>query len=277
MKYLSNLIIAVFCTSLFLACDPIVDKTDVGEVITSADQIEAFITPVTHDGLKTNKVKVSCSSPVSCQWTDGVNLYSSSETELTLLVPGVQTITLKALAADGTLLEKTFEYTVESMYYPVDPEYGYFCGGGEKVWTWAETKCFGNGGGSDSGPAWWILNPEDIKQQCVDKNLPLDGKGATMQFILKGKKMIKTTMDGVKYEGKFDFDMTKGTSGWSLGTVTFANTNILCGYDFNDAGFAAWSTYNIIYLDNEKMVLGAQEHSPNSNYWYWVFKAESKL
>lgn len=274
MKYIFNSIIAGVLTALFLACDPIVDEKGVGEVITSADQIQATITPVVQNGLNTNNVKVSCTSPVSCQWTDGVNLYASSETELTLLLAGSQTITLNALAADGTVFEKKFEYNVESMYYPVAPEYGYFCGAGEKVWTWADTKCFGNGGGSDTGPAWWILNPEDIKEQCVSKNLPLDGKGATMQFILSGKKMIKTTMDGVKYEGKFDFDMTAGTSGWSLGTVTFTNTNILCGYDFNDASYSAWSKYNIIYLDDEKMVLGAQEHAPNSNYWYWVFKAQ---
>jgi len=26
-------------------------------------------------------------------------------------------------------------------------------------------------------------------------------------------------------------------------------------------------------LDANKMVLGVQEHAPNSNYWYYVFKA----
>jgi len=273
MKNIFYSVLTFVLVTVFSACDPIVDEKGVGEVITSAEQIEASIAPVVQDGKNTNKVKVHCTSPVLCQWTDGVNIYTSSETEMTLLVSGSQTITLTALAADGNTFEKKFDYTVESMYYAVDPEYSYFCGSGEKTWTWAETSCFGNGGGSDTGPAWWILNPEDIEEQCKGKNLPLDGIGATMKFVLGGKKMIKTTMDGQVYEGKFDFDMASGIDGWSLGTVTFTNTNILCGYDFNDTGFAAWSTYNIIYLDDEKMVLGAQEHEPNSDYWYWVFRA----
>lgn len=273
MKNLYYSIITLVLVSLFVSCDPIVDEKGVGELITSADQIEATITPIIQNGKNTNKVKVHCTSPVSCQWTDGVNTYTTTETEMTLLLPGKQTLTLSAMAADGKIYEKKFEYNVELMFYPVPPQYAYFCGSGEKKWTWADKECFGNGGGSDQGPAWWKLNPADIKEQCEGKKLPLDGVGATMQFVLNGKKMIKTTMDGVVYEGKFNFDMTNGVTGWSLGTLTFANTNILCGYDFNDAKHAAWTTYNIIYLDDKKMVLGAQEHAPNTNYWYWVFKA----
>jgi hypothetical protein len=110
--------------------------------------------------------------------------------------------------------------------------------------------------------------------QFTGKGLPADGQGATMQFVLKGKKMNKTTVDGKLSAGNVNFDLTAGKEGWSIGTITFANTNILGGYDFNDAGYAAWNSYNIIYLDDHKMVLGAQEHSPNTNYWYWVFVSE---
>ncbi|SHE39162.1 hypothetical protein [Dysgonomonas macrotermitis] len=270
MKHILYSIATLIVATLFISCDPIQDDKSMGEVVTSVDQINATVTAVVHDGKNTNKVKVNCTSPVSCQWTDGVNILTSTEGELTLVVEGAQTITLKAMAADGTIFEKAFNYTVEDMYYEVDPEYGYFFGTGTKTWTWAATGCFGNGGGSDTGPAWWVLNPEDIEEQCAGKNLPLDGKGATMKFVLSGKKMTKTTMTGVEYAGSMEFNMTTG-SDWSKGTVTFTNTNILCGYDFNDANFAAWSTYNIIELTDDRMVLAAQEHSPNTNYWYWVF------
>jgi hypothetical protein len=264
----------IICAAVFgMACDPIIDSRGTGTSVTSADQIQASVTSVVVNGKQTNKVTLSCSSPVLCQWTDGVNTLSNNDTEMILLIQGKQTITLNALAADGTMFRKTFDVEVEDMYFPVPPEYGYFCGAGEKIWTWAETNCFGNGGSSDVGPAWWILQPADIADQCSGKNLPADGVGATMKFILNGKQMIKTSADGVVSEGKFDFDMSAGEAGWSIGTLTVTNTNILCGYDFNAEGFTPWNVYHIIRLDENTLVLGAQEHAPNSNYWYWVFKA----
>ncbi len=273
MKNLFYSTITLVIALLFVACDPIEDTNSVGTIITSADQIEATVTPVVIDGQNTNKVIVHCTSPVVCQWTDGISTYTSNNTEMLLLVKGTQTINLSAKAADGTIFEKEFSVNVENMHFEVPAEYGYFCGSGEKVWTWADSGCFGNGGGTDAGPAWWILNPEDIAEQCSSKGLPADGVGAAMTFTLKGLKMTKTSADGTQFAGNFKFDMNAGREGWSLGTVTFAKTNILCGYDFNAEGFTAWSTYHIIYLDDEKMILGAQEHAPNSNYWYWVFKA----
>jgi len=274
MKKLSYILLTSVFLAIFAACNPIEDKVGVGELITSADDIQATVTPILDNGQNTNKVKVNCTSPVLCQWTDGVKTYVSNDTVMTLFVKGEQTITLNALAADGTKLTKDFSVNVAEMKYAVEPQYGYLCGSGEKSWTWADTKCFGNGGGSDTAPAWWILNPSDIAGQCTGKNLPADGIGASMKFVLKGLKMIKTTADGKSTTGTFSFDMTAKISGWAIGKLSLTSTNILCGYDFNASGYTAWTEYNIIYLDDNKMILGAQEHAPNSNYWYWVFKAQ---
>ncbi len=275
MKKIFYILLTLILVALFGACNPIENREDVGDLITSVDQVNATVTQVLYNGFKTNKVSVHCTSPVNCQWTDSVNTYCSTDTAVILLVKGTQTITLTALAADGTRFTKNFDVTVDSMRYPVPPQYGYFCGTGKKTWVWADTKCFGNGGDSDLGPAWWILNPSDITDQCSGKDLPADGIGASMNFVLKGKKMIKTSADGSSTTGKFSFDMTNIKKvGWSIGKLTFSNTNILCGYDFNATGYTAWSEYDIIYLDDNKMILGAQEHAPNTNYWYWVFKAQ---
>jgi hypothetical protein len=274
MKKIFYTVAVVLITALWVACEPGTESESVGTLLTSADQLQAEVTSVVVNGKNANKVQVKCSSPVVCQWTDGVSTLSSNEGELTLLLVGNQTVTLTAMAADGKKYTKDFSVNVEELAFAVPPEYALFCGSGEKVWTWAPTDCFGNGGDSDTGPAWWILQPADIAEQCTGKNLPADGAGASMKFVLKGKQMIKTSADGATAAGIFDFDMTAGRSGWSIGTLTLTGTNILCGYDFNDAAFQPWTTYDIISLDNNKLVIGAQEHDPNTNYWYWVFNAQ---
>ena len=274
MKKLFYITLTFILVAIFASCDPIVDVQGLGKVITSADQITATVTPVMNGTLKTNKVKVHCTSPVTCQWSDGVKTYVSNDTVMTLFVKGDISLKLTAMSADGTVLTKSFTTTVDEMKYPVEPQYGYFCGSGSKTWTWATAeKCFGNGGGGDTKPAWWTLTSDDITGQCSGKSLPADGTGATMKFTLNGLSMTKTSVGGATVTGKFSFDMAAGKAGWSIGTLTVLNTNILCGYDLNATGYTAWTTYNIISLDANKMVLGVQEHAPNSNYWYYVFKA----
>ena len=41
---------------LFMACEPVVNPVDMGTVITSADQIQATVTPVMNGSKKSNKV-----------------------------------------------------------------------------------------------------------------------------------------------------------------------------------------------------------------------------
>ena len=274
MNKLFYIALTFVMVALFSACDPITDVQGMGTIITSADQIQATVTPVMDGTQRTNKVKVQCTSPVLCQWTDGVKIYVSNDTVMTLFLTGDINIKLTAMAADGTILNKDFVTTVNTMKFPVAPQYGYFCGTGEKTWTWADAACFGNGGATDTKPAWWTLSPTDLVAQYSGKSLPAEGLGASMKFKLNGLSLAKKTADGTTVTGKFSFDMKAGIAGWSIGTLTVLNTNILGGYDFNATGYTPWTVYNIISLDANKLVLGAQEHAPNSNYWYWVFKAQ---
>lgn len=60
-----------------------------------------------------------------------------------LLLSGENTITLKGLCADGSIVEKNFPINVDKIHYAIDPAYGLLFGSGEKVWKWAETDCLG--------------------------------------------------------------------------------------------------------------------------------------
>lgn len=278
MKKIIYSIISFVLVAVFSSCDPIVDREGVGALITSADQIQATVTPIVFNGQNTNKVKVHCTSPVLCQWSDGVKTYISNDTAMTLFATGDQTITLTGLAADGSKYAKDYSVKIDLMKYPVLPQYGYLCGTSSKTWTWAETKCFGNGHAYEwnpvnTKPEWWVLGPADVTSQCVEKGLPKEGLGAKMTFTLRGTKLVKTDADGVTLSsGKFAIDMTPDSHSWSTGTMTLTGANILCGYDFN-GNMAPWSQYAITYLDETTLILGAKEHAPNTGFWYWVFKA----
>jgi len=278
-KYINLLVIAL---SMFASCEPILDRGGIGDVIASEDQLEATVTPVMNgtkttnkNGTKTtNKVVVNCTSPVVCQWSNGVKTYNTNNTELLLFIPGSQIVSLKAMTNDGKVLEKNFTVNVEEMTFPVPPEYAYFCGTGEKTWTWAETKCFGNGHAYawdpvNTYPEWWILSPSDVTSQCSGKGLPNEGAGATMTFTLVGMKMsLKDASGNVISSGNFDFDMAPDGHNWSIGTLSLKNTNILFGYDLN-GGLVPWTQYSIMEINDNVLRLGAK--GADGTYWFWVF------
>ncbi|MHB9056890.1 MAG: hypothetical protein ACYC2P_12185 [Paludibacteraceae bacterium] len=274
MKKSIYFIFTFILTTIFMACEPIVLRDSIGDIITSADQLQATVTPIM-DGTKvTNKVKVSCTSPVVCQWTDGVKTYISNDTALTLFVTGNQTITLNAMTNDGKIYTKDYPVKVDEMKFPVAPQYGYFCGTGVKSWTWAATKCFGNGHAYDWDPVnkvpeWWVLSPSDVTDQCSGKGLPKEGAGASVKLTLKGLKMELIDADGkVISTGKFSFDMTADSHNWSSGKFNVVNTNILFGYDLN-GGLVPWAVYDIMVLNENEFSLGAK--GADGTYWYWVF------
>ena len=278
-KYINLLVIAL---SMFASCEPILDRGGIGDVINSVEQLEATVTPVMN-GTKTtnkvvvtkttNKVVVNCTSPVVCQWSNGVKTYNTNNTELLLFIPGSQIVSLKAMTNDGKVLEKNFTVNVEEMTFPVPPEYAYFCGTGEKTWTWAETKCFGNGHAYawdpvNTYPEWWILSPSNVTSQCSGKGLPNEGAGATMTFTLVGMKMsLKDASGNVISSGNFDFDMAPDGHNWSIGTLSLKNTNILFGYDLN-GGLVPWTQYSIMEINDNVLRLGAKGADA---YWFWVF------
>lgn len=281
MKNIVYTIAAFMLILLFFSCEPIVKEANIGEALTSAEQIKAEVNSVIVNGKKTNKVTVRCTSPVVCQWTDGVNTLSSNDGELTLLIEGEQTIQLKGLAADGAIFTKEFSVTVEDMYYPVSPAYGFFFGNGVKTWVWNTSSGWGapeggpagalimSAGAPGSGRDYWGWTPilSDKKESCNE------GEGAKMVLTLNGKKITKYDPQGkIVGQGSISFDMTPNNIYGSLGTLTFVGTNILFPYDYNNMEPWTSNTFTITYLDDDHLML----FTPSSNGgWYYVFNAES--
>lgn len=293
MKKLFYIAFTVVAAALFASCDPIVDNVEVGDVITSADQIEATITPVMHKTYKTNKVKVHCTSPVLCHWAGGPTTYISNDTTILLFAKGNQSIKLTAMAADGTILTKTYSATVDSMYYPIPKEWGLFCGSGSKTWVWATDvaatsyysgapagKCYGNGGyQGNSGPGWWTCGLSDLTGWGVAADeMTFDMNGAANFTLVTGNTQKADGKDkGAQagtYKGIFAFDMSKKIEGYSIGQLSITGATISLGYQPNGAGFPSINTFDILYLDNNVMVLEAPEPGVGAwgTAWFWVFK-----
>lgn len=279
MKTIVNILTAFIIIIVANGCEPIVNETGVGEVITT----DRLIAEVVQEG-NTNKVHVKCGSPVVCQWSDGVNTLASNEGDIILLVPGNQTITMTAMTADGKTFTKEFSVNVGNMTYPVDPAYGWLFGTGSKTWVWNTTSGWEAPEGGPAGPlimcasapdgsrSYWGWTPDDMSSICLSKGYPDEGLGAKMVFELSGKKVAKYGPAGtITGQGSLNFDMTPNNIYGSIGTLTFVGTNILFPYDRNGDN-PAWSSsaFTIVYLDNDHLML----FTPSSNGgWYYVFNA----
>lgn len=278
MNKIFYIISAFILVALFSACEPIVNPVEMGAIITSADELQATVTPVMDGTKKTNKVIVNCTSPVSCQWTDGVKSYVSNNTEMVLFVTGNIDITLNAMTADGTILTKKFTTTVDEIKFPVEPQYGYFCGSGVKTWVWAvdnnysgDHKIWGNGAaGANDYPGWWGRTAADADGDNIDIN----GK---MVFTLNGLKFSRTE-NGVTTNGIFSFDMTTHKYKSSIGSITFTGTTILHGISQNNGKKVVY-TFDIKRLSNDEMVLmyptdPFDATNDWSEGWFSMFKRE---
>jgi len=266
----------------FIACDPIENRDNIGSAIT-ADEIEATVTVAQENGLNVNYVYCECSSPISCEWTNGVIKKQSNYAELIMFVPGEQTITLKGLCADGTVITKEFTVTVDALSdtYPVDAEYGYFCGSGSKNWVWNTkdyTNTYGMGGwGADASPGWWGMSAND---GAGSMNRAGEGNGASMTFTLYGKTLVKNKTDGSTESGTFDFDMGTyemnfwdASQQWSIGKFYTSGTTVLIGRGTEVD--APVTEYDIVSLNDSTMILATpyKEVSWNEGT-FWLFASE---
>jgi hypothetical protein len=257
------------------ACDPVTDPVSetAGGTIASASELQATVTVAQVNGKKTNKVHVCCTSPVICQWSDGVNTLTATEGDMIMLTQGQQTITLTARTPDGKTFTKDFSVLVEEMTEPVDPAFGYFFGNGEKYWEWNT-----DWDAPDGGPVGHLImaaaEPAASRDYWgwIPELSGSEGMGAKMKFTLQGKLVTKYDVDGAEIaSGSFDFDMTPNSIFGSLGTLTFKNTNILYPTDPCGAGEFG-TTYTITYLDNDHLMLFTSGGGCSSG-WYYVFSA----
>lgn len=273
-----TIILSLVALCVLASCDPIEIRYEMGDSIT-ADQIVATAVPEVINGQNVNKVILECNSPINCQWSNGILQANSNYAEMLMFVPGTQTITLTGLCADGTKITKEFTVTIDAMHYEVAPEYGYFCGTGEKKWTWDASMGtpWGNGGYlSNVTPGWWCCDMAAIEGQAVEKGYPADGQNGYMTFVLNGLKLQKS--DGAV--GNFSFDMTKTTTGadgniWGIGKLTTKGVNVLLGVQPNQSGFPMIYEYDILQLNDDRMYLACPEPGAGAwgTCWYWCFTA----
>lgn len=301
MNKILNIAFALAFAVLFVACNPIEKDFGTGEVVTSADQLNVTLTPVMFKTYKTNKYKVQCKSPVVCKWSTTAS-YISNDTTVLILGKGAQNIKLTAMAADGSLVTKTYSVTVDSLYYPVPAQWGYLCGSSSKTWVWATDvtgtafpgaaagKCYGNGGYlANNSPGWWTCGLSDLTGWGVaNDKMTFSLDGASMTLVTGNTQAGGKGLAAGTYGGTFSFDMSKtkasssppsatNSNTYAIGQLTLSGVTVSLGYQPNVSGYPSIYTYDILYLDNNIMVLEAPEPSTTGAWgtaWFWVFKRQ---
>lgn len=265
--------ISVLLMLLCVACDPVENRLPMGDPIT-AEQLNITATPLVVNGKRSNKIVMENHSPVLSSWDYGVGISHKMTDTVLLVITGDNDIVFTGLNPDGSTITKTLTVNVEELSFSVPKEWALLCGDGTKEWVWADGNCWGNGGylASFGGPAWWVLNKEQVEDQVEG-----EGLDASMDFALSGAKLIKNRNDGTKVSGTFSFDMTKTkhTSGgvlWAIGQLKTVGVTVLVGVS-PDEGKIPVNTYDILELTEDRLVLA---YAPaGTGEWgaayFWVF------
>jgi hypothetical protein len=259
---------------IFTACDPIEDRDTMTGTLT-ADELDVSATPIVVDGMNTNKIILENHSSVLSWWNYGLGSSQNATDTVNLVVVGTATITFTGLNGDGSEVTKELTVDVDTLYYEVDPQWGYLCGEGEKTWTWdtSVNSCFGNGGYlGNSSPGWWALSVAEIDEQAAG-----EGEGATMVFSTNGATLTKYLTDDTSESGTFDFDMTETTyddsgSLWATGILNTTGVTVLCGISINESGIDV-NEYDILELNDETLTLSYHADGTGSwgEAWFWMF------
>lgn len=257
-----------------MSCSPIDNKEELTGSIT-ADLIDATVNVEQILGKNVNKVTFECHSSINCQWTNGVKTVTGACGEMVMFAIGEQKVTLTGRCGDGSIITKEFPVTVDEMHYPVEPEYGYLCGDGEKTWVWDDEleAPLGNGGYLvHTLPEWWKITFNDMEQQCIDNKIPVEeGRNGSMTFVLNGMKLIKSGGS----EGTFTFDMEKRVQingeDWIIGKLYTKDVEVLMG------ALSPTTEYDIYIINDEKLYLGYA--APGTGQWggcfFWCFRAKN--
>lgn len=261
-----------------LSCAPIEDRNELKGSIT-ADQLKISAIPEIRDGVNSNYVILnSDGNPCLSSWDYGSGTLIGTGGRVQLLLTGDNEIIYTGLNPDGTTITKTLVVHVDRAY-DVAPEWGLFCGSGEKVWKWDNQAdaVWGNGGYlSNVTPGWWTVPIGDMEGQT-----PGEGAGASMTFSLKGASLTKNKSDGSSEKGTFSFDMSQttlnagGDALWGIGKLNTSRVTVLSGKQPNADNAPVYS-YDILKLTDSELALGFPEPGAGAwgTAWYWLFRAE---
>lgn len=268
----------VAATMLLVACDPAEDREVLSGAITAED-LNISATPVKVNGKNSNTIELNSDGVGSLSsWNYGNGVTTSTKATVMLVLKGANNIVFTGLNHDGTTITKTLTVQVDTLIN-VPAEWGYLCGQGEKTWVWDDTQAsavWGNGGyKGNTSPGWWKVALADVNAQTAG-----EGAGAEMVFAINGSSLTKKKSDNTTVKGSFSFDMsakTKDDGGaiWANGKLKTKNIGVLCGIQPN-AGRVPVFEYDILKLDNQKMVLAFPEPGAGSwgTAWFWMFKAK---
>lgn len=275
-----KLIYSVFGLALLtIACDPVEDRKTLTGALT-ADQVEISAVPQVVDGKNSNYIDLNSDGVgVLSSWDYGSGVTVSTKTTVQVVLKGENDIKFTGRNHDGSTFEKILKVQVDTLIN-VAPEWGYFCGTGEKTWVWDDTQpneeVWGNGGYKGNvSPGWWKVNIDGIDGQAAG-----EGRGAEMVFAISGSKMTMNKADGTSQAGTFSFDMDAttlddGGAVWGKGKLSFKAVSVLCGISPNEGNIRV-SEYDILALDDEKMSLAYAASGTGSwgEAWFWMFRAK---
>ena len=290
---MKRFIIALFVAA-FAACEPVVDQYSIGTVY-AADQLDISISPIVVNGKQSNKIILKNNTPILGEWNYGTGLSHLPVDTVLLLRRGNVNITFTGLNADGSRISKTVSVTVEELSFPVPPEWEYLCGPtGEKEWTWDETYGFVFGESYyrteflPDDPDWctWPVTLEGMIDEWSYYFDPAYSEGAYMTFsIVDNTFFSKTSGDGsVSETGSFSLNMTKVVYAedeetvWAKGKLyLYGGTTILCGnvYDYDTDEMSPVYEFDILILDEDRLVLAAEAPGSWGGAYFWIFKPKN--
>ena len=281
-KIIGIFVIFAMAGMTFVSCDPVENRNVLKGNVSEAEINQYVKIEQESRGGKLSNYFSFKSEPLNALTTfkHGLGTYIGCNTNGFIqcyVVPGKQKITLTVLNPDGSMFEKTYEFTVEECFN-VAPEWALFCGTGSKTWEWDVSKganMYGMGDALADEAGWWCPTPEE--------RVPNEGVGATMTLTASGAELLKNRTNGTKEVGSFGFDIKK-TDGFnkSMGIFTTANATVLAAK--NTKGGEVETKFHIIRLNDKEIHLlvidmdKRDEYKPDKEGWgqatHWLFRAK---
>jgi len=264
----------------FMACEPIVNRDEIGGAITT-NELDVKATPIVVNGKNGNMVVLENHSPVLSSWNCGGSTSLKAYDTVMVVKTGVVDVTFTGLNPDGTKIEKKFNIQIDELT-TLPTEYKYLFGDptkgvNSKKYVWDETAgaVWGNGGYlGNTSPGWWTNDKASMDGNDADY-----GSEGYMVFSLAGLTMKKSNAAGTKTEtGTAGLDLsaiTKDGNGavWASAKLNTKNVSVLKGVAPN-GGNAPIYSYDILKLNDSKLVLAWPEPGSGAwgTAWFWMFR-----
>ncbi|MQY78568.1 MAG: hypothetical protein GH151_05130 [Bacteroidetes bacterium] len=268
-KTLLYLIVGLMLT--FVACDPIENRDELGDIVPASE----FQFTITQDPQHDYIVYLSNTTPyVLFSWDYAWGQTLRQQDTVRMLVPGTYTVKITATTAGGIVTtEENVTVTHSDPDAFQEPEWAMLTNmAAGKTWVWDTDLpgAWGNGGYKGCfAPCWWVVDAAGLAgQKVLNDEMTFDlnaGRNLTLTAELSPEPGIT--------KGAFDIDMTSVIEGWSVGTLTTKNVTIIHGVDVNHDN-SKYYDYNILKLtESELQVAAAQPGTGNwGEAWFWMFK-----